>query len=713
MKPIKIRKITYLPPIEQVCDISVKDNHNLFVSHSLNGNMVLAHNCQSAEYALDENRKFRNVKLVGAVTGKDVLSAYSLAQLALEYGCSKYLETNMGKDDRDNTFAQPLEDLAEYGGVDAVIPFQMRLFQLQEIASRGKIYHNLPTFITTQLSHMIIGLVEMESNGLPVDKFYLSREVASGGAFIEARDKERAELYAMDAVIEANAILVKKYHGGDLFDRSANDTWVFDIDKQEHQQLLFFDVLALEPVGTGKNGLPSINKAFKDKYAPKDDSGNLLDDIAIPEVAGFTLYAELKHLYSAFLKGFFEKLSTDPDMRATGRLISNFIFLIIVTGRLGARKPSLQQVPSRSKLAKPIKRQFITPPNHLYVKGDFSSHEVRNGAIAANDTGLIDVYREALTKRKQFRLIQEMSDAELKEWADVFKALDLHRRNCCLWYGITSPLEVPKDLRQKSKTTTFGTIYGMHAYRLAATLGISEEEAEELIARLFETYPGLAEYIELTHEMGHKYLVVKSGIGRLRHLWGYLHTNFGVHGAMDRRSVNSRIQGVSSDEGLEGNYQLQRLRWELFHSQNINLDVHVCNMVHDSVEAMTRIAHTAIATYLIEHSFTTCVHNSYRDNYGMEFQVALEMDIDVGPSLSETKGWNYRPENLIEIVEKSVKWQKDVLHYDTSKEELNKFHHNLWIMDELRCNELRNLPKSTVSREMYLTKKIVREELWV
>ena len=97
----------------------------------------------------------------------------------------------------------------------------------------------------------------------------------------------------------------------------------------------------------------------------------------------------------------------------------------------------------------------------------------------------------------------------------------------------------------------------------------------------------------------------------------------------------------------------------------------------------------------------------------MEFQVALEMDIDVGPSLSETKGWNYRPENLIEIVEKSVKWQKDVLHYDTSKEELNKFHHNLWVMDELRCDELRDLPKSTVSREMYLTKKIVREELWV
>jgi DNA polymerase I-like protein with 3'-5' exonuclease and polymerase domains len=660
---------------------------------------------QGALMLLDENRKFRDVKKLYGVTGKDKLSGYALAQLALEYGSTIYLETNMGKDDRSAVFKTPLKDVAEYGGVDVVILQQIYKFQLKEMASRGPAYSRTPVLLLKQIGHMILALVEMEMNGLPVDRMYLTKEVASGGAFIEARNQTKSELYALPAVVETNKRLLKNV-GSDLFGRENPDTWVFDIDKIAHQQMLFFDVLGLEPLTYGKDGLPALNKAFKDKYAPLDDGGRLVEEIAIPAVAGFRSYSELKHLYNSFLKGFYNKLHEEEDMRVDSRLRPNFMFLPIVTGRLGARKPSLHQVPSRSKLAKGIKRQFVTAQGRAFVEADFIAHEIKNWMLASKEHVLAGIFKNTLNLRKEFRLLDKIDDPA--HWATEFKRLDLHNQSCKLFFGL-DPLEVPKAVRTKSKTTTFGTIYGMSSFRLSKALNISEEEAQGLIDKLFATYPDGTLYIHQTHEFGKKYLVVSSGIGRVRHLWGYLHTDFGVHGAMDRRGVNSRIQSVASDEGVEGNYQTQKLRWKLFHSQNLPLVFTLDNMVHDSTTAETALQTIPVAAYLIEHGMTTMVHNAYRDNYGMEFITGLELDFKVGGSLGAMHEWNYRPEVLEDIFEKTVKWQKDEMRYNTPKDVYSKFYDNLDLITEVRNKELRRQPDTGVCTEVLLTRKLARE----
>lgn len=1137
--------------------------------------------CQGGEYCLQENRKFRTVKLVNWTTGKDVLSAYSLAQLTLEYGCTAYLSGNMGKEDRGNIFGTPLKDVSQYGGKDTVIPFQMYHLQMQEFQSRGPAYRRCATIVRKQFSSMIRSFVEMESTGMLVDKAYLIKEVASEGAFVKARKQARDEIYAMESVIAANALLVQRDVGPDLFGRNAVDNWVFDIDKTEHQCLLFFEVLKLEPVKIGKSGNPSVDKAFKDKYAPLDDSGKLLEDIAVPEVAMFRDYSELKHLYNTFLKGFLEKFYDNIDMRKDGKLRPSFKFLQIVTGRTGAEKPSLQQVPSRSKLAKAIKRQFIAAEGQLIIACDASAAEVRNWGIASNEPNMIRSFGNILQKRKEFRLLDTVADP--KAWEDTFKALDPHRQNCLtgdalvdsdrgllrmddprlegamvmgrlgpakvakhicngerpvyelktkggrcikvtayhqfpvfdrnkgeftwkplraikaedyvmwrhdviehtstlklmlkhypnrvkggitkhiklprkmtpelayfiglvlsegsirksysyldgndskspwtgveftnsdpilldvfeqglrlfglehkrvlkakkgkecrivgvgtkhtkdafkicagstdlvymldqlgvqketqkeglpchsislpwaileaddkckiaflsaymdgdgcatrktypcwsttskamvqglallaqsvgietrviygsgkgrygivhtvnivgdiadtarilnacmlskqipgedyrkgrwllpadywrkgmrpikrgaknipiwkakdgteftdakstannylekvdhlnfydtyahiervkkvlrrinpiytkkwkaiqdnnwngdqvasieyigkekvydlsiaegydpsftanglvvhnckLFYGV-EPLDVPKSMRSKVKTLVFGTVYGMSAMRLAITLKITEEEAQELIDLLFEKFPDGTLYITETHATGAKYLTVVSGIGRVRHLWGYLHTNYGVYGAMDRRGVNSKIQSIASDEVCEGNYQTQRLRWHYFWSQDLPLRFRIGNAVHDSSVAYSNIATIPIVTYLMEHGYTTAVYQSYLENYGMEFPVGLEMDFEIGANYGDMEGWNYRPETLRSTVEKAVKWQQDNLGYKVGKDAMAKFEHNLELIDDLRCQELRKLPANGVNTYMALTRKLAKE----
>jgi DNA polymerase I-like protein with 3'-5' exonuclease and polymerase domains len=658
------------------------------------------------EMVLDENRKFRTVRLINAAAKKDVLSAYSLAQLTLEYGSTAYLETNMGKSDRDAIFRQPLDHVSEYGVVDVVIPFQIYKFQMTEIKRRGGPYLKLPMLVEKQLSSMIKSFVEMELTGLPTDRYYLTKEVSSGGAFQEAREKARKEIYAMESVKKANRILVDKYHGADLFDRAPEDNWVFDIDTVEHQQLLFFDVLKLQPTAYGKSGVPSVNKAFKEKHAPFGDDGKLLEEIAVPEVAEFRLYAELKHLYSSFIKGFHEKLYSDDDMRFDGRLRPEFIFLTIVTGRSGARKPSLQQVPSRSKLAKPINRQFVSPEGTIFLKSDYIAQEVKNWMLVSNEGVLARIFIQTMVKRREFRLADVIDDPKM--WDNVFKELDLHRQSAQHFFGIPA-IDVTKELRTRVKTLVFGTVYGMSPYRLSITLSISVEDAEELQRTLFDKYPDGSRYIAEMHEQAREHLYITSAIGRIRHLWGYLHTDFGVYGAMDRRAVNSAIQSLASDEGFEGCVQTQRLRWELFHSQDIPLRFSIANMVHDSSFSMTELHTAPIAAYLTEHGFTTMVHKAYKEYYGFNFIVGLELDFELGGTLGDMYAWNYRPETLDTAFEKTVKWQRDVMNYKVPDSTFDKFYTNADIIRELRESELRSQPENGVGMHMALTKKIARE----
>lgn len=281
--------------------------------------------------------------------------------------------------------------------------------------------------------------------------------------------------------------------------------------------------------------------------------------------------------------------------------------------------------------------------------------------------------------------------------------------NCGLFYGL-KPEEVTKPIRSKVKTTAFGVLYGMAAPRLAATLKISEEEAQQLIDTLFEKFPDGSAYITITHKQAQTYLVCVSGIGRVRHMWGYLHTDRGVQGGMDRRGPNSMIQGISSEEGMEANYQLQWHMWHLFHKQDLPLEIEICNTVHDSTENISPIVHAPIAAYLIEHCGTTHIHRRFRKRYGLQFNVGLEMEFEFGPSLGEMNDWNYRPEQLEQIVMKSQEWAHANLgHPMQTEKQMKAFRHNNDLLFKLRQEELMEMPRNGVGELMILDKHIARE----
>ncbi len=104
------------------------------------------------------------------------------------------------------------------------------------------------------------------------------------------------------------------------------------------------------------------------------------------------------------------------------------------------------------------------------------------------------------------------------------------------------PAAVGKKERDKSKTLNFAVMYGMGATTLAATLGITIQEAERLIRSLFGAYPQLAQYIQqalrdVTRD-GQVSTEFWGSPFRTRPLWGIGSDDSGIKGNAVRASFN-------------------------------------------------------------------------------------------------------------------------------------------------------------------------------
>lgn len=161
----RVTKVQPTTDSEYVCDVTIRDNHNLFVGHPDSDKFILVHNC------LSENNKF----LTEALN----VPMYGLKTLAYQYGCSAYEEGNLTKESRRNMASQKLVDIMEYASKDVIIPYQIHQFQIQEAERRG--YKNWKTFVVEQLGAMILVFARMEVMGILVDKKYLMFQMSKEG----------------------------------------------------------------------------------------------------------------------------------------------------------------------------------------------------------------------------------------------------------------------------------------------------------------------------------------------------------------------------------------------------------------------------------------------------------------------------------------------------------------------------------------------------
>lgn len=613
----------------------------------------------AGEYCLDENMKF-----LSATTGGYY---YSLGNIVMQYGCDVYYRSEFGKDKRKTIWQVDLDEkLITYCALDVITLIYVKKLQLQR--AKDIEHAKYESMVGEQMSDVVHTISTLEYNGSRIDIEYLFHLKSEESPIVKELHRTRKVLYESKNVQKANRILCKDKAVPALGLFGKANVEMFDIGKKKHKQILFFDILGLKPLKfgkgvDGKQGDGKVDKFFQQEY--KD----------VEEVGMFTAMVKIKKLYDAYVKSFIKQWGADEDMRFDTRIRPHFGYLPVVTGRLSATKPSLHQIPSRSEAGKHIKRLFIAAAGRVILKVDYSAHEVRCWSIITGDKKVAEVFKVGYDLREEYRYKPRSALAErIKLEGDV------HKLNASYFFGVDITA-VTKSIRDAVKTVIFGLIYQQGFKGLAQSTGRKLEEIEDIVGQFLSRFPVGVKWFDEMKKTARKKLFVESPLGRRRYLWGYLlpkqcEIAEQVHHSMDRRAVNSPVQGIGSDFLVTGSRQIERLKHRHFTKTGHYPDFYQANQVHDAIEFSCAYEDIWLAIAIIERGLTTAVQKEALKRHGIKFTIPLEIELEIGGSLSQCDAWDYALSgskgSFENLMLDALRFQKEELGYDINPKKVYK-----------------------------------------
>jgi DNA polymerase-1 len=277
----------------------------------------------------------------------------------------------------------------------------------------------------------------------------------------------------------------------------------FNIQSPKQIAEILFGQLELPVIKKTPSGAPSTDEEVLQKLA---------EDYPLP--ARILDYRSLAKLMSTYI----EKLPRMADPK-TGRVHTNFSQATAVTGRLASSDPNLQNIPVRTEEGRRIREAFVPADGCKLLSADYSQIELRIMAHIAEDENLLAAFRDGR---------------------------DVHQATAAEIFGI--PLdEVSSEQRRYAKVINFGLIYGMSAFGLAGNLGIERSAAQNYIAKYFDRYPGVAQYMERTRLEARENGYVETVFGRRLWLPEIKGSNGPRRQGAERAAINAPMQGTAAD----------------------------------------------------------------------------------------------------------------------------------------------------------------------
>ena len=279
---------------------------------------------------------------------------------------------------------------------------------------------------------------------------------------------------------------------------------------------------------------------------------------------------------------------------ATERVHTSFNQTVTATGRLSSSDPNLQNIPVRTEEGRAVRALFEPGEGYdLLLSADYSQIELRILAHMSGDATLIDAFRHGQ---------------------------DVHARTASEVFDV--PLaEVTAEQRRRAKAVNFGIVYGLSDFGLARDLGIGRKEAAGYIARYFERYHGVREFLDKTVADAHTNGFVTTLYGRRRDLPAIHSRNFMQRSFAERMAMNTPIQGTAADlikiAMIRADEALRKAKVK----SRILLQVHdelVLEVVQDEIECVSDILRTAMSG-------------------AAELAVPLAVDVHMGKNWAEAK----------------------------------------------------------------------------
>jgi len=252
-------------------------------------------------------------------------------------------------------------------------------------------------------------------------------------------------------------------------------------------------------------------------------------------------WRQLSKLKSTYTDALQEQINRD-----TGRVHTSYSLSGAQTGRLSSTDPNLQNIPIRTEIGRRIRDAFIAEDGHVLMSADYSQIELR---LAAH---ICDV-------------------PQLRAAFDA--GADIHNMTAVELFG-----EANRDTRASAKTINFAILYGISRWGLAGRLGVTAEEAQEIIDRYFDRFPGIRTYIGETLTRARENEFTTTLFGRKTHFPRIKSKVQHERQGAERAAINAPIQGTSADiikramarmgpalaaEGLHGTRMLMQVHDEL------------------------------------------------------------------------------------------------------------------------------------------------------
>ena len=323
----------------------------------------------------------------------------------------------------------------------------------------------------------------------------------------------------------------------------------FNIDSPQQLSHVLFDVLGLPTYGLKrtKRGFYSTNAKVL---------GDLAEDYQI--VADVLEYRERAKIKSTYLDALPALVAGD------GRIHTTLNQTVTATGRLSSSDPNLQNIPTRSELGHRVRQAFGVPEGSVFLACDYSQIELRLLAHLSGDEHLIAAFCEGA---------------------------DFHASTAARVFGV--PLEeVTPQLRSRAKAVNFGIVYGQQAFGLASSLKIPRAEAQEMIDRYFEAYPGVRAFLDGAVRRAHELGYAETLYGRKRHIRELKQKNRQLVAFGERTAMNHPMQGTAADiikiamVRVERRLREEGLRSKLVLQIHDELDLEVSE---DEIEAVSEL----------------------------------------------------------------------------------------------------------------------------
>jgi DNA polymerase-1 len=281
----------------------------------------------------------------------------------------------------------------------------------------------------------------------------------------------------------------------------------FNINSTQQLSKVLFETLRLEPPERGK-------KTASGHYST---AAGVLDEMSgshpvVDMILEYREYAKLKSTYVDALPA-----EIHPE---TGRVHTSYSQTGAVTGRLASSNPNLQNIPIRTELGRQVRRGFIAGPGNVFVSLDYSQIELRIVAHMAKDDAMLNAFR---------------------------RGQDIHATTAAAIYDV--PLEaVTKEQRRHAKAINFGLIYGMSAFGLTRSTGLTLSESQDFVAEYFKEFPGVKKYLDGIRQSARTTGYVETLLGRRRYFPVLKSTlNQQLRNREEREAINAPIQGTAAD----------------------------------------------------------------------------------------------------------------------------------------------------------------------